>query len=47
VVAVRLSAPSLAMFLIGGAPIGAGAGAVFKEPPGSSSKQARLKTAWR
>jgi MFS family permease len=30
VVAVRLSTPSLALFLIGGALIGAGAGAVFK-----------------
>jgi MFS family permease len=30
VLAVRLSSPSLAMFLIGGALIGAGAGAVFK-----------------
>jgi MFS family permease len=34
VVAVRLSTPSLAMFLIGGALIGAGAGAVFKGTTG-------------
>jgi preprotein translocase subunit SecG len=34
VVAVRLSAPSLAIFLIGGALIGAGAGAVFKGTTG-------------
>jgi hypothetical protein len=30
VVSVRLAAPSLALFLIGGALIGAGSGAVFK-----------------
>jgi hypothetical protein len=34
VVAVRLSTPSLVMFLIGGALIGAGAGAVFKGTTG-------------
>jgi MFS family permease len=34
VVAVRLSTPSLALFLIGGALIGAGAGAVFKGTTG-------------
>jgi MFS family permease len=34
VVAVRLSAPSLALFLIGGALIGAGAGAVYKGTTG-------------
>jgi Sugar (and other) transporter len=34
VVAVRLATPSLAMFLIGGALIGAGAGAVFKGTTG-------------
>lgn len=34
VVSVRLSAPSLALFLIGGALIGAGAGAVFKGTTG-------------
>jgi MFS family permease len=34
VVSVRLSAPSLAMFLIGGALIGAGSGAVFKGTTG-------------
>ena len=34
VLAVRLSTPSLAMFLIGGALIGAGAGAVFKGTTG-------------
>ena len=34
VVAVRLSAPSLALFLIGGALIGAGSGAVFKGTTG-------------
>jgi hypothetical protein len=34
VIAVRLSTPSLAMFLIGGALIGAGAGAVFKGTTG-------------
>jgi hypothetical protein len=34
VTAVRLSSPSLALFLIGGAFIGAGAGAVFKETTG-------------
>jgi MFS family permease len=34
VVAVRLSTPSLAMFLVGGALIGAGAGAVFKGTTG-------------
>jgi len=34
VVAVRLSTPSLALFLIGGALIGAGAGAVYKGTTG-------------
>ena len=34
VIAVRLSSPSLALFLIGGALIGAGAGAVFKGTTG-------------
>jgi preprotein translocase subunit SecG len=34
VTAVRLSTPSLALFLIGGALIGAGAGAVFKGTTG-------------
>jgi hypothetical protein len=34
VVSVRLSAPSLALFLIGGALIGAGSGAVFKGTTG-------------
>jgi hypothetical protein len=34
VVSVRLSTPSLALFLIGGALIGAGAGAVFKGTTG-------------
>jgi MFS family permease len=34
VIAVRLSAPSLALFLIGGALIGAGAGAVYKGTTG-------------
>jgi Sugar (and other) transporter len=34
VVAVRLSAPSLALFLIGGALIGAGAGAIYKGTTG-------------
>ena len=34
VVSVRLSIPSLALFLIGGALIGAGAGAVFKGTTG-------------
>jgi MFS family permease len=34
VIAVRLSAPSLALFLVGGALIGAGAGAVFKGTTG-------------
>ncbi|MGC1285248.1 MAG: hypothetical protein WA895_20085 [Streptosporangiaceae bacterium] len=34
VVAVRLSAPSLALFLIGGALIGAGAGAAYKGTTG-------------
>jgi MFS family permease len=34
VIAVRLSAPSLALFLIGGALIGAGAGAIYKGTTG-------------
>jgi hypothetical protein len=34
VVSVRLSSPSLALFLVGGALIGAGAGAVFKGTTG-------------
>jgi len=34
IVSVRLSTPSLAMFLIGGALIGAGSGAVFKGTTG-------------
>jgi hypothetical protein len=34
VTAVRLSTPSLALFLVGGALIGAGAGAVFKGTTG-------------
>ena len=34
VIAARLSAPSLALFLIGGALIGAGAGAVYKGTTG-------------
>jgi MFS family permease len=46
VTAVRLSAPSLALFLIGGALIGAGAGAVFKGTTGivleASAPQDRL-----
>src|SRR6202034_737465 len=47
VVAVRLSAPSLALFLIGGALIGAGAGRSTRARPGSCSKQPSPKTASR
>jgi MFS family permease len=46
VVSVRLSAPSLALFLIGGALIGAGSGAVFKGTTGivleASSPESRV-----
>jgi len=47
VVSVRLSTPSLALFLIAGALIGAGSGAVFKGTTGSCSRQARQKAASR
>lgn len=46
VIAVRLSTPNLALFLIGGALIGAGAGAIFKGTTGivieSSAPEDRL-----
>ena len=47
VVSVRLSTPNLAIFLTGGALIGAGSGAVFKGPPGSCLRRARQKAASR
>jgi hypothetical protein len=45
VVSVRLSSPSLALFLIAGGLIGAGSGALFKGRPGSCSPPARRKAA--
>lgn len=47
VVAVRLSAPSLALFLIGGALIGAGAGAAYKGTTGILLEATEPRTASR
>ena len=46
VTAVRLSSPSLALFLLSGGLIGAGAGAVFKGQPASCSTGRRRRTGW-